>query len=62
MKNEIEIEKTKKIAEYSISQIEQLTDRYIEAEKFLIELNWIERLFFSRKLLKFIDSRKKYNF
>jgi len=56
------MEKTKKLAEYSINQIEQLTNRYVEAEEFIMKLNWIERLFCSRKILKFLKSREKYNF
>lgn len=54
---------TKKIAEYSLDKMEQLTERYIDAEKFIMELNWIERLFCSRKITKFLNSRStKYNF
>lgn len=57
------MENTKKIAEFSLEKIEQLTERYIEAEKFIMELNWFERLFCSRKISKFLKSRKsKYNF
>ena len=44
-------------------QNEQLTNRYIEAEKFIMNLNWFERLFCSRKINNFIDGQlKKYNF
>ena len=44
------------------NNIEQLTERYIEAEKFIMGLNWFERLFISRKVRKFILSRLKYKF
>jgi hypothetical protein len=57
------MENTKKIAEFSLNKMEQLTERYIDAEKFIIELNWFERLFCSRKITKFLKSRTvKYNF
>ena len=52
-----------KIAEFSLNKMEKLTERYIDAEKFIMELNWIERLFCSRKITKFLKSRTaKYNF
>ena len=52
----------KNITEFSLEKMEQLTDRYIEAEKFIMELNWLERLFCSRKITKFLKSRSdKYN-
>ena len=56
------MENTKKITEFSLNKIEQLTERYIDAENFIMELNWFERLFCSRKILKFLKSREKYNF
>ena len=57
------MENTKKIAEFSLNKMEQLTERYIDAEKFIVELNWFERLFCSRKITKFLKSRTvKYNF
>jgi hypothetical protein len=37
------MDKTKNIAEFSLEKIEQLTERYIEAVKFIMELNWFER-------------------
>jgi hypothetical protein len=50
-------------AEFSLKKKEKLTERYIDAEKFIMELNWIERLFCSRKISKFLKSRTaKYNF
>lgn len=57
------MENTKKIAEFSLNKMEQLTKRYIDAEKFIMELNWFERLFCSRKITKFLKSRiVKYSF
>ena len=57
------MENTKKIAEFSLNKMEQLTERYIDAEKFIMKLNWFERLFCSRKITKFLKSRTvKYNF
>lgn len=57
------MEDTKKIAEYSLNKLEELTERYIESEKFLMELNWFERLFCSKKVTRFLKSRtEKYNF
>lgn len=53
---------TKIIAEHALPLMDQLTDRYIEAETFIIKLNWLERLFISRKLQSFIKSRSKYKF
>lgn len=48
--------------EYTLIKLEQLTQRYIEAENFILGLNWFERMFCSRKINKFIKSRSKYNF
>lgn len=46
-----------------IEEREQLIKRYIEAEMFILNLNWIERLLFSRKRIKFLKSRnEKYVF
>ena len=57
------MENTKKIAEYSLNKIEKLTERYIESEKFIMELNWFERIFCSTKITRFLKSRTdKYDF
>lgn len=57
------MENTKKVAEYSLNKMEELTDRYIEAEQFIMNLKWYERLFCSNKITKFLKSRTvKYNF
>jgi len=57
------MENTKKIAEYSLNTMEELSERYIEAEKFIMELNRFERIFCSKKIAVFLKSRvDKYNF
>jgi len=53
----------KKVIEAVTKRVEDLNERYMEAERFLIKLNWFERLFFSRKLTRFLKSRTdKYDF
>jgi hypothetical protein len=49
-----------KSKEHSLEMMESLTNRYIEAEEFIMNLGPIESLFFFRKKTKFLDSRKKY--
>jgi hypothetical protein len=39
-----------------ISKLEELTERYIQAEQFIINLKWYERLFCSRKINKFLKN------
>lgn len=44
---------------------EEYQERYIEAEKFILELakmKWYERIFSFKRLMKFIESRSKYKF
>lgn len=48
-----------------IKKTEQCSERYIEAEKFILELaemKWYQKMFCLNKILKFIESRKKYKF
>jgi hypothetical protein len=48
-----------------MNKTEQCSERYMEAEKFLLEIasaKWYQRLFCSRKILKFLMSRSKYKF
>lgn len=53
----------KEFTEFTFIKLEQLSKRYIEAEKFINELNWFERLFCSRKIKRFLKSRlKEYDF
>ena len=51
----------KELLEFSLNEMERLTERMIEAERFIAGLNWFERLFCSRKITKFLNSRSKYN-
>jgi hypothetical protein len=51
-----------KIINDQFNQIEEITKRCNEAEIFIMGLNWFERLFISRKVRKFIQSRLKYKF
>lgn len=46
-----------------INNYELSVQRYIEAEKFIMQLTWFERLLCSRKVNKFLKSRlEKYKF
>ncbi|MDD4970699.1 MAG: hypothetical protein PHT07_14830 [Paludibacter sp.] len=50
--------------EWLMIRYERSTERFIEAESFILELskmNIIEKLFSSFKILKFLKSRDKYN-
>lgn len=53
-----------KIPRYQlINKMEKITNRYIEAENFLMQLKWYEKLFCRRKIKRFLKSRiEKYNF
>lgn len=49
--------------EWLMKKYENCSERYIEAEKFILNLKWYERIFVSRKILKFLKERTiKYNF
>ena len=52
----------KRAMESLFNKMRKCSKRYIEAEQFILNLNWFERLFCSGKILKFIKSRSKYNF
>jgi hypothetical protein len=53
----------KEMSEFSLDRMEKLTERYIEAEEFIMNLNWFQRLFCSKKIKNFLKSRvDKYNF
>jgi hypothetical protein len=59
------MEKSKTEMNWLMNRYEQCSDRYIEAESFLIELakmKWYKRFFLTMKILKFLNSRSKYNF
>jgi hypothetical protein len=48
-----------------LNKYEKCSERYIEAETFILELaemSWFRRIFCFNKILKFLDSRKKYGF
>jgi len=52
------------LTEYNFKKQEELTSRYIEAEKFILEYletPWYLR-FSSKKIRKFLESRSKYDF
>lgn len=51
--------------EWLLNKTEKCSERYMEAEKFILELlemRWYRRIFCFGKLLKFLKSRSKYNF
>jgi hypothetical protein len=53
----------KEMSDFSLERMENLTERYIEAEEFIMNLNWFQRLFCSKKIKNFLKSRvDKYNF
>lgn len=59
------MENNKFYFDWLLIKTEQCSNRYIEAEKFIIELsemNLFQRLFCNGKIIKFLESRKKYNF
>ena len=48
-----------------INKCEKCSDRYIEAENFILEIaemKWYQRIFLNKKILKFLKSREKYGF
>ena len=48
-----------------MNKMECTSERYMEAEKMIIEIinmGWWKRLFCKRKLIRFLKSRDKYNF
>ena len=63
IKNQETIKKEK--MDWVMTRYEDTNNRYIEAEQFIIELSnmsWYKRLFLNRKILKFLQSRNKFNF
>ena len=63
MKNSEIVRIRKSDLDWLINKTEQYTDRFIEAENFIIELyemKWYERIFCFNKILNFLKSRKKY--
>jgi len=59
------MEYTKADLNWLMSKIEATSELYMEAEKMIIEIiamPWWKRIFCGRKLLRFLNSRSKYNF
>jgi len=59
------MEYSKSDLNWLMSKIECTSERYMEAEKKIIEIidmPWYKRVFCGRTLLKFLKSRDKYNF
>jgi hypothetical protein len=58
------IEKNKNLT-WLLGKYENASDRYIEAEDFILqiaEMKWYQRMFCFKKIMTFLDSRSKYNF
>ena len=50
---------------FLLDKLKQRSDRYMEAENFIIELaemNFFQRLFSFKKIINFLKSRDKFNF
>jgi hypothetical protein len=48
-----------------MKKVDDCSERYIEAEKFIIEISqmkWHQRIFLMGKILRFLKSRSKYKF
>lgn len=59
------MEYTKTDLNWLMKKTEQCSDRYMEAEQFILELaemKWYQRIFCARKIFKFLQSRSKYKF
>lgn len=59
------MESSKLDLEWLINRAEESTERYLEDEKFILELAslpWYKKAFSYWKIMKFIKSRQKYNF
>ena len=48
--------------DHLMKMCEKTTERYIEAEEFIMNLKWYQRIFMLRKWNKFMQSRKNINF
>ncbi len=51
--------------EWLMKNCEDRSNRYIEAERFIMEISemkWYQRLFLDRKIMNFLKSRRKYKF
>lgn len=59
------MEYSKSDLNWLMTKTEQCSERYMEAEKFILELaemKWYQRMFCFGKILKFLKSRDKYKF
>ena len=59
------MEYSKSDLNWLMNKTEQCSERYMEAEKFILELaemKWYQRIFCLGKILKFLNSRDKYEF
>ena len=59
------MEYTKIDLNWLIKKTEDCSERYMEAEKLILEIaemKWYQRVFLWRKILRFLNSRSKYNF
>jgi len=55
------IEKNKNLS-WLLSKYENASDRYMEAESFILEIaemKWYQRIFIFNKIMNFLNSRKK---
>ncbi|GJQ44047.1 MAG: hypothetical protein JETCAE03_35450 [Ignavibacteriaceae bacterium] len=65
IKNYSQMEYTKTDLNWLMKKTEDCSNRYMEAEKFILEIaemKWYQRVFFKGKILRFLNSRSKYNF
>lgn len=59
------MEYNKEDLNWLMQKTEDCSNRYMEAEQFLIEIakmKWYQKFFLTMKILNFLNSRKKYNF
>lgn len=59
------MEHTKKNLNWLMKKTEDCSNRYMEAEKFILEIaemKWYQRVFLMGKILWFLNSRSKYKF
>jgi hypothetical protein len=59
------MEYTKNDLNWLMKKTEDCSERYMEAEQFILEIasmKWYHRFFLLKKILRFLESRNKYNF
>ncbi len=60
-----DMEYTKSDLNWLMKKTEDCSDRYMEAEMFILkmaQMKWYQRVFLIIKILRFMNSRSKYNF